>query len=96
MGALLRMAFIYGSVAKGEDTASSDIDLMIVSDSLTHANVYPALEGTSVELNRKVEPTLYSRGELAERIKSDNSFVRRVLAQPKIWIIGREGELPTG
>jgi predicted nucleotidyltransferase len=92
----IEMAFVCGSVAKGEDTASSDIDLMIVSDSLTYANVFPALEGASVELHRKVEPTLYSRGELAKRIKADNSFVRRVLAQPKIWIIGRECELPTG
>jgi predicted nucleotidyltransferase len=92
----IRMAFVYGSVAKGVDSASSDVDLMIISDSLTYADVFPALERASAELGRAIQPTLYSWAELEKRIKSDNAFVKRVLAQPKLWIKGTESEFPPG
>ncbi len=92
----IELAFVYGSVAKKSDTASSDIDLMIVSDDLTYADVFPMLEDISAKLQRSIQPTIYSQAELAKRIHSDNSFIRRVLEQPKIWIIGQENELPTG
>jgi predicted nucleotidyltransferase len=92
----IRLAFVYGSVAKGKDSASSDIDLMIISDSLTYADVFPALERVSTELGRAIQPTLYTWAELEKRIKSDNAFVKRVLAQPKIWIKGTEREFPSG
>jgi len=92
----IELAFVYGSVAKKHDTASSDIDLMIISDHLTYADVFPALEDVSSALQRSIQPTIYSHVELANRIQSDNSFIKRVLEQPKIWIIGKESELPAG
>lgn len=92
----IELAFVYGSVAKRSDTAASDIDLMIVSDELTYADAFAALEGVSGELQRSVQPTIYSLTELTKRIQSDQSFIKRVLAQPKIWIVGQESELPAG
>jgi predicted nucleotidyltransferase len=86
-------AFVYGSVAKRSDTAASDIDLMIVSDTLSYADVYGVLEMATSRLGRDVNPTVYSRRDLAKRIKEHNSFVTRVLAQPKIWLIGTEDAL---
>ena len=86
-------AFVYGSVAKKQDTAASDIDLMVVSSSLTYADLFAALENASGRLGRKVNPTIYSPRELAKRVKQGNAFVTRVLAQPKIWIIGIEGDI---
>jgi predicted nucleotidyltransferase len=86
----VRAAFVYGSVAKGEDTAASDIDLMVVSERLTYADLFTALEGASARLGRKVAPTIYSSKELAKRRKQDNAFVTRVLSQPKLWLIGDE------
>ena len=86
-------AFVYGSVAKREDTARSDIDLMIVSDKLTYADIYGALESTSGKLHRAVNPTVYTRRELAKRVKERNAFVTRVLGQPKVWVIGTEDDL---
>ncbi len=86
-------AFVYGSVAKRRDTSRSDIDLMVVSDRLTYADVFPALEDAGVKLGRTVNPTVYSRKELAKRIKSGNAFVKRVLEQPKVWVIGSEHDL---
>ena len=86
-------AFVYGSVAKRSDTAASDIDLMVVSDSLTYADLYAAVEQASARLGRKVNPTVYSRKELARRVKQKNAFVTRVLVQPRIWLIGAESDL---
>jgi len=87
------LAFIYGSVAKQQDTAHSDIDVMIVSSNLGYADVFGALEGAATTLGRKVNPTLYTPAELAKRISLDNAFVTRVLQQPKIWLIGNEEQL---
>lgn len=83
-------AFVYGSVAKQQDTAESDIDVLIVSDSLGYAEVFSALENASASLGRKVNPTLYTPADLAKRIKQGNAFVTRVLKQPKMWLIGSE------
>ena len=86
-------AFVYGSVAKQQDTASSDIDLMVVSPSLAYADVYGALESAAATLGRTINPTLHEPVELARRNRQDNAFVTRVLQQPKIWLIGTEEQL---
>lgn len=87
------LAFVYGSVAKQQDTAHSDIDVMIVSASLGYGEVFGALELAAATLGRKVNPTLYAPTEIAKRINLDSSFVTRVLQQPKIWLIGAEEQL---
>jgi len=86
-------AFVYGSVAKRSDTAASDIDLMVVSDSLGYPDLFAVLERASTRLGRKVNPTVYSRQELAKRMKQGNAFVTRVMTQPKVWLIGGEDDL---
>lgn len=86
-------AFVYGSVAKQQDTAQSDIDVMIVSASLGYADVFGALENATTTLGRKVNPTLYTPADIAKRIQQDNAFVTRVLLQPKIWLLGTEEQL---
>ena len=88
------LAFVYGSVAKRNDTAASDIDLMIVSDNLTYADIVAALHPLGERLGRDVNPTLYSKAELRKRLAAANAFVERVLAQPKLWVIGGEDDLP--
>lgn len=91
----IRMAFVFGSVAKGTDTATSDIDLMVVTDALSYADLFEGLATAEQVLGRKVSPTLYTPAALAEKARTENSFVVRVLAQPKIFLIGAEDELPT-
>jgi predicted nucleotidyltransferase len=86
-------AFVFGSVAKRSDTARSDIDVMIVSNRLGYADVLTALAEVEEQLGRKINPTIYSPAELAKRIRSDNAFVKRVMEQPKIWLIGGEHDL---
>lgn len=89
-------AFVYGSVAKRSDTAHSDIDLMVISDTLEYADLYAAMEQAATILGRTINPTIYTRQELAKRIKQKNAFVERVLAQPKVWLMGNEHELAAG
>ena len=90
---LIRAAFVFGSVAKGEDTSASDIDLMVIAERLTYADLFAALEEASTRLGRKVAPTIYSPTELARLVKQDSRFVTRVLGQPKLWVIGGERDL---
>ena len=93
LAAQIRAAFVYGSVAKRQDSAASDIDLMLVSDVLRYADVFATLEALGARLGRAVNPTILSGKDLAKRVKDDNAFVKRVLSQPKIWLIGGEDDL---
>jgi predicted nucleotidyltransferase len=86
-------AFVYGSVAKNTDTAASDIDLMVISDELTYPDLFAALEAASAAIGRTVNPTILTRKELAKRVKAKEAFTTRVLAQPKIWIVGDDSAL---
>jgi predicted nucleotidyltransferase len=91
--AQISAAFVYGSVAKQQDTAQSDIDVLIVSSTLGYADVFGALENATTQLGRKVNPTLYTPDDIAKRIAQDSAFVARVLHQPRIWLIGSEEQL---
>lgn len=87
-------AFVYGSVAKRTDSASSDIDLMVVSDTLTYADIFGVLAKFEPKFGRKINPTVYSRAEMAKRRKEGQAFLTRVLRQPKVWIMGTDDDLP--
>jgi predicted nucleotidyltransferase len=90
----VRAAFVFGSIAKATDRASSDIDLLIVSDTLTYGEVFSVLERVGRTLGREVNPTVYTTAEFSRRARQENAFVTRVLEQPKLWIIGGEDDLP--
>lgn len=89
----IKAAFVYGSIAKKEDTSSSDIDLMLVSDTLTFADVVLALQAVTELLGREVNPNIYTVQDFAKRLREGGSFVTRVMAQPKVWLIGGEHDL---
>jgi predicted nucleotidyltransferase len=78
---------VYGSIAKGNDTANGDIGLTVISEK-AYADLFAALESATSRLQRTVNPTLYSRVEIDKRMRDGNAFVKRVLAQPKLWVIG--------
>ena len=93
LAAQIDAAFIYGTVARQQDTAQSDVDVMIVSTALGYGEVFGALEGATVSLGRKVNPTLYTIADWTKRMEQDSAFVTRVWQQPKIWLIGNEEKL---
>ena len=93
LAARIRAAFIFGSVARQQDTASIDVDLMVVSDEIGYADLYAELERTSGKIGRAINPTIYTTREFEKRLGRGDSFVRRVLGQPKIWLVGGEDDL---
>ena len=84
----INLALIYGSIAKQSDTATSDVDLLLVSDQLTLEEIYSTLAPVEKLLDRSVNPTLYTRKEFDQRRKTNNAFVSRVLNGPTIVLIG--------
>ena len=80
-------------MAKGSDTAASDIDLLLISDTLAYGELYLALEAPGAALGRPLNPTLYTRKDYAAALKARNAFLTRVTAGPKLWIVGDEHDL---
>ena len=80
-------AFIYGSAAKGEAHAASDVDVMLVGEGLSYADIMQRLESVETRLQRTVNPTLYSPAEFAKRVDESQSFILGVMEQPKINLL---------
>lgn len=85
--------FVYGSVAKGEETAESDIDLFIVSESLGYADVMNVLTKSEDELGRPVNPSIYTVAQVKDKLQQENAFVTRVMEQPKLWVKGSDDDI---
>ena len=88
----IALAFVFGSVARGEQQSNSDVDVMLVG-SLGFADAVQALHPAQVTLQREINPVVYSLDEFRRRAASDDSFVREVLAKPKLFMVGNENEL---
>ncbi len=89
----IEIAFIYGSIAKQEDKADSDIDIMIISQQLTYSEIFQCLAIAEEKLGRKISPVLYSSSEWIRKEREENNFIAQLLRQPKIFLIGTEDEL---
>ncbi len=88
----VRVAFIYGSVARGDERAGSDLDLMVIGE-LKFANLIGALAPLRAVLRREVNPSLYPPKEFRAKLAAAEPFLKRVLADKKIFLIGGEDEL---
>lgn len=86
-------AFVYGSVAKGTERAESDIDLLVVADDLDYADLYAVLPDAEATLSRSVNPNVMTRREWQRKRRVPDSFVARIEAQPKLFVLGTEDDL---
>jgi len=84
----VELAFIYGSIAKGEAGAKSDVDLMLVADDLAYGEIMRLFEEAEQSLGRDINPSIYDRGEFKAKLNANNTFLTRVMAQEKLWIKG--------
>ncbi len=84
----IQLAFIYGSVAKSTDAKSSDIDLMLVGESLEYADVMELLIPLEESLQRPINPTIYETVDFVEKLDQKSSFLVRVMEQQKLMIKG--------
>lgn len=89
----IKAAFVYGSVAKGTDTVESDIDLMIVGDGLNYSELYTALQDVESRVGRKVSPMFLSVKEWRRKASGKGSFVGKLKASPKNFVIGSQSDL---
>ncbi|HUF19678.1 MAG TPA: helix-turn-helix domain-containing protein [Burkholderiales bacterium] len=92
LGDSVASAFIYGSVARGEQKADSDIDLMVIG-STSLATVLTTLRPAVESLRRELNPTVYSAEEFSSKAREGHSFIERVLREPKIFLKGDASEL---
>lgn len=86
------LALIFGSVASGTETASSDIDLLIIGN-IGFADVVRATHPAQAELGRDINPVVYSANEFKRRVDEQDPFVLDLLAKPKIFLTGTTHDL---
>ncbi|SKB97490.1 transcriptional regulator [Luteibacter sp. 22Crub2.1] len=89
----IHWAMLYGSIAKGRAAASGDIDVLVVSDSLTLEDVYGSVASAEKRLGRAISPMLYSSAELRRRVEASQPFLTKVLAGDFITLLGGMDDL---
>jgi len=87
----IRVAFIFGSVAGSTDNRASDIDIMIIGD-ITFDEVSSAVSQAEETIQREINPVVYPVAEFRRKIKDNQHFLKTVLEDEKIFIIGDDGE----
>ena len=88
----IQVAFIFGSFARGTESSTSDIDLMIVG-SITGRELSRLLTPAKEQLGREINPVIMQIDEFWERITKRDSFIQTVLQEPKTFLIGDDDEL---
>ncbi len=86
----LHVAFVYGATAKGQDTALSNIDLLLIADDLNYGELLSSMTPAERLLRRKINPNLYSLADFQRRLREEQPFLMDVLRQPKIFVMGDE------
>jgi predicted nucleotidyltransferase len=89
----IQFAVLFGSIAAGTEKASSDVDLMIVSDSVSLGDILPAIQAAERTLSREVNPAIYPTKEFRLKVSRGHNFLTNVLNGPTIMLIGSEHEL---
>lgn len=88
----IQMAFVFGSIACGEEKAGSDVDLMVIGQ-LGLRDLSRLLSGIGEKIGREVNPYVLREEEFRKRIRAKDHFVSSVMEAPKIFIIGSQREL---
>lgn len=87
----VQFGFIYGSLASGEETSKSDIDLFLIGE-LGIRDIASILSETRRRLGREINPTVYTEKEFRQKQKKNTPFINDVINKPKIWLIGNEND----
>jgi predicted nucleotidyltransferase len=92
LGDKVKAAFVYGSVARGDERVGSDLDVMVVG-SAKFADVVQALGPAQEALRREINPNVYRPSEFGANLAAGEPFLKRVMEEPKIYLIGGEDDL---
>ena len=90
--ASIHIAFVFGSIARHEETTESDVDLMVIGQ-LSLRKLTGMLAGVSEKIGREINPHVFSVDEFAKRKARKEHFITQVLEAPKIFIIGNANDL---
>ena len=88
----IRVAFVFGSIAHGEEKAGSDVDLMVIGQ-LGLRDLSRLLSGIEEKIGREVNPHVLHEAEFRKRVRAKEHFVSSVMDSSKIFIIGSQHEL---
>ena len=88
----IRVAFIYGSVAKGTERRASDVDVMVIGE-VSFGEVSEALARAQKAIGREVNPSVYALTDFRAKLAAKHHFLRTVLKAEKVFLIGDEHEL---
>lgn len=88
----IQTAFVFGSFARHEEKAGSDVDLMVIGD-IGLRKLTGLLTDTSGKIGREINPHIFSKKEFVKRKKESDHFLNQILESPKIFIIGKEHDL---
>lgn len=89
---MVELAFVFGSVAQGQERSGSDIDLLVLGP-VDFIAVAGALVETHARLGREVNPVVMRREEYVRKYHAGDRFVRRVAGELKIFVKGGEHDL---
>lgn len=89
-------AFVFGSVAKGSDTADSDVDILVIGDALNYSDLYNAAQEAELKLKRPVHPLFMSLQDWQRHAADDGSVMNKISQSPKLFFIGSDNELHHG
>jgi len=92
LAAKLRIVFVYGSIASGNEQSDSDIDLMVVG-AVSPVQLALPLRHARELLGREINPTVYTPVEFAKKRAAKDHFLTRVLDKPKLFVLGNRNEL---
>lgn len=89
---VIQAAFLYGSLATGDQGISSDVDLMVIGD-VALKELVPVLRPVEERIGREINPTIYPAAEMRRRVMAGEHFLTRVLGGPRQMLIGSDDEL---
>jgi len=92
LGSRIRLAFIYGSVARQEETVGSDVDLMVVGRT-SFSEVVSALRPAQKALGREINPTVFPPSEFRSKLAAGSHFLHSVMKEERLFVMGTEHEL---
>jgi len=87
----IRYALIYGSFASGEESESSDVDLLIIGN-VNEGKVLASISRIEKGVRREINYILWSEEEFTKRVKSRHHLLRDIVSKPLIMMIGEEDE----
>ena len=85
----IECAFVFGSFAKGEEKSHSDIDLIVIGD-IGLRTLSSRLKPLTEQTEREINPHIYSLKSWKEKNKKNDHFIKSVLSEKKIFLIGNK------